>query len=128
MLAVSSVDLNFYGKLGQAIDKISQHLNLGELDRTSVTSGLGLVVDYDTRDNLFYPTQGYQLSAEYMVYDEALGSDYNYYSLSLSGQVYIPLSPSWNLAFGGNYQNFSSDDALITPTAKPYVSLRAVVV
>ncbi|MEZ8823947.1 BamA/TamA family outer membrane protein [Vibrio amylolyticus] len=126
VLAVSSVDLNFYGKLGQAIDKLSQHFNLEELDSASVTSGLGLVVDYDTRDNLFYPTQGYQLSAEYMAYDEAIGSDYSYQNLSLNGQIYLPLSDAWNLAFAGNYQHFSSDELLIAPTTKPYVALRGV--
>lgn len=64
-LAVSSVDLNFYWKLGLAINKLSQHLDLEELDSASVTSGLGLVVDYD----LFYPTQGIKLRAEYMTHD-----------------------------------------------------------
>lgn len=37
VLAVSNVDLNFYGKLGQAIDKLSQHIDLEELGNTSVT-------------------------------------------------------------------------------------------
>lgn len=118
VLAISSVDFEFYGKLGQ-------YLNF-DMDNQSITSGLGIVADYDTRDNLFYPKSGYQLTAEYMVYDETLASDYNYQNLSVNGEVYIPLSSSWNLAIAGNYQNFSSDDLLLTPTAKPYVAMRGV--
>lgn len=40
------------------------------LGEQAVTSGLGFVVDYDTRDNIFYPTRGYRFEADYMVYDE----------------------------------------------------------
>lgn len=126
MAAVSSVEFDFYGKLGEVVDKVSERFDIDGLDSDSVTSGLGLLVDYDTRDNLFYPKKGYQIAAEYMVYDEALGSDYNYQNLSVDGQIYLPLSESWNLAFAGNYQNFHSDDRLLTPTAKPYVALRGV--
>ncbi|WP_431786828.1 BamA/TamA family outer membrane protein [Vibrio harveyi] len=103
------------------VDKVMQKI----LGRDSVTSGLGLIAEYDKRDNYFYPKSGYSISAEYMFYDEALGSDQEYQTLAVDGQVYIPLNDQWNLAFAGNYQKFNSD-SVVTPTAQPYVSLRGV--
>lgn len=92
----------------------------------SVTSGLGIEAEYDTRDNLFYPTKGYKLSADYMVYDEAIGSDYNYRNFNIEGEAYIPISKKWTLGVAANYQNFEQKDLFVSPTAKPYVSLRGV--
>ncbi|WP_135457871.1 BamA/TamA family outer membrane protein [Vibrio echinoideorum] len=96
------------------------------LGNESVTSGLGLEAEYDTRDNLFYPTKGYKLSADYMVYDDAIGSDYNYRNLNIDGEAYIPITQKWMLGLAANYQNFDQQDRLVSPTAKPYVSLRGV--
>ncbi|GAM76351.1 outer membrane protein [Vibrio ishigakensis] len=96
------------------------------LGEQAVTSGLGLVVDYDTRDNIFYPTRGYRIEADYMVYDEAIGSDYNYRNLNLDGQAFIPLANKWTLGLAGNYQNFEQGDGFVSPTSKPYVDIRGV--
>ncbi|WP_299688173.1 BamA/TamA family outer membrane protein [uncultured Vibrio sp.] len=92
----------------------------------SVSSGLGLEAEYDTRDNIFYPTKGYKLTADYMVYDEAIGSDHNYRNLNIDGQAFIPISKKWTLGLAANYQNFDQQDLVVPPTAKPYVSLRGV--
>lgn len=96
------------------------------LGKQAVTSGLGLVAEYDTRDNIFYPTRGYRVELDYMVYDDAIGSDYNYRSLNLDGQAFIPIVRKWTLGVAGNYQNFTQGDGAISPTSKPYVSLRGV--
>ncbi|MEZ9189269.1 glyceraldehyde-3-phosphate dehydrogenase [Vibrio crassostreae 9ZC13] len=96
------------------------------LGNESVTSGLGLEAEYDTRDNLFYPTKGYKLSADYMVYDDAIGSDYNYRNLNIDGEAYIPITNKWTLGLAANYQSFEQQDLFVSPTAKPYVSLRGV--
>ncbi|MDO6762150.1 BamA/TamA family outer membrane protein [Agarivorans sp. 1_MG-2023] len=92
----------------------------------SITSGLGFIAEYDTRDNIFYPTRGYKLNADYMIYDKKLGSDWDYQNLNVDGEVYLPLGRKWNLAFAGNYQLFSSDELFLSPTARPYVGLRGV--
>ncbi|MGY5453373.1 BamA/TamA family outer membrane protein [Agarivorans sp. MS3-6] len=104
------------------IDKLLK-LALGE---GSMTSGLGLIAEYDTRNNLFFPTKGYTVNAEYMVYDEAIGSKWNYQNLAVDGQVFIPLANSWTLAFAGNYQYFHSNESFLSPTVRPYVDLRGV--
>lgn len=115
--AVSSVESD-----NEIVSKIMQYA-LGD---EAVSSGLGLLVDYDTRDNMFYPTKGFQLSADYMIYDEALGSDYNYDHFNFDGQGFVPLAPKWTLGLAGNYQYFKEKDTQVTPTSKPYVKLRGV--
>ncbi|TCV23881.1 BamA/TamA family outer membrane protein [Vibrio crassostreae] len=96
------------------------------LGNESVTSGLGLEAEYDTRNNLFYPTKGYRFSADYMVFDDAIGSDSNYRNLNVEAEGYIPVSEKWTLGLAGNYQNYEQGDGFVSPTAKPYVELRGV--
>lgn len=91
-----------------------------------VTSGLGLIGEYDTRDNIFYPTKGYMVGVEYMIYDEKLGSTYSYQHLTIDGEVYIPIAERWTLAFAGDYQYYNSSEVVLSPTVKPYVGLRGV--
>ncbi|CAK1851743.1 Surface antigen-like protein [Vibrio crassostreae] len=107
-------------------------LNLPYLNKSlkvnddSVTSGIGLTAEYDTRDNLFYPTKGYKLSADYMIYDDVVGSDYNYRNLNIDGEAYIPVTDKWTLGLAANYQNYDKRDRRFSPTSKPYVELRGV--
>lgn len=44
-------------------------------------SGIGLTSKYDTRDNNFYPTKGYNSILSYEYFSEAYGSDFNYHLL-----------------------------------------------
>lgn len=106
-------------------DGINDLLDL-TIGSETVTSGLGLLLDYDTRNNFFYPTEGYQINAEYMAYNDAIGSDHNYNKLNINGEVYIPVAEDWTVAFAGNYQKFDSDETILTPTVKPYVELRGI--
>ncbi|MGR5175009.1 BamA/TamA family outer membrane protein [Vibrio parahaemolyticus] len=96
------------------------------LGKDTTISGLGLLAEYDTRDNLFYPKSGYKVAADYMVYDKKLGSDANYRKLGVDGEVFIPLADKWTLAFAGNYQQLDSDELALSPTTQPYVKLRGV--
>ncbi|QIR13388.1 BamA/TamA family outer membrane protein [Shewanella aestuarii] len=104
------------------VDRILQAL-LGE---NTMTSGLGLVAEYDTRDNLFFPKNGYKFSAEYMVYDDAIGSDTNYATLGANGEAYFPLSHKWTFAVAASYDEIYEKDTKLSPTTKPYVELRGV--
>ncbi|OIQ26782.1 BamA/TamA family outer membrane protein [uncultured Vibrio sp.] len=96
------------------------------LGKEQITSGLGLTADYDTRNNLFYPTKGYQFAAQYMVYDDKVGSDQEYQKLDVDGQVYVPLAQKWTLSFAGNYQYFNTEERFLSPTTQPYIKLRGV--
>lgn len=117
VLAISKVESD-----NKVVDKVFEFA-LGD---KSITSGLGLYLDYDKRNSFFYPTQGYRLQAETMVYDEKIGSDSNYSNTSYKGEGYVPLSRKWNLGFAGSYQKFSTDDVFVSPTTKPYIDLRGI--
>jgi hypothetical protein len=51
-------------------------------------SQLGLVVGYDSRDNLFSPTRGIKADFEALFADEAIGSDSDFQKYKLSGLFY----------------------------------------
>lgn len=72
---------------------------LGSTEGT--VSGLGLVMNWDTRDNIFCCSSGnyHQLSAT--LYRKTLGSDYNFTSYKLDLRKYVSLFSSHVLAFQG---------------------------
>lgn len=56
--------------------------------KNGITSGLGVTMDYDTRDNVFYPTNGVYHQLSGMFFSEVLGSDYNFQKLILDMRFY----------------------------------------
>lgn len=96
------------------------------LGETSTSSGLGIMAEYDTTDNLFWPGQGVALSAEYQFYGHFLGGDYRYDLMTLDGKYYLPLSPRWILSLAANYQMLSHQDKHLPPMARPYIALRGI--
>jgi outer membrane protein assembly factor BamA len=64
-----------------------------------ISSGLGLVFNWDSRDNIFFPSKGsfHQLTPVYSA--SFLGSDFEYFSLTWDSRKYIALHPSHILAF-----------------------------
>ncbi|MGZ9899787.1 BamA/TamA family outer membrane protein [Shewanella gaetbuli] len=104
------------------IDKLLSTL----IGSESAMSGLGINAEYDTRNNIFFPNKGFIVEAEYMAFRDSFGSDYNYDTANLSGEVYVPINKKWTWAFAGDYQYFNSDTTGLPPTLKPYVNLRGV--
>jgi len=58
----------------------------------SIVSMPGLVVEFDTRDNIFTPDKGLRIRASMGLSDKAVGSDYDYQNLSMYVYGYRPLS------------------------------------
>ncbi|WP_295894338.1 BamA/TamA family outer membrane protein [uncultured Vibrio sp.] len=93
----------------------------------TTASGLGLTAEYDTKNSFFFPTDGYSVNAEYMLYRDAFGSDNSYDMFELSGQSFHPISKDWTLAFAASYESLTKKEAgLLPPLAKPYVKLRGI--
>ncbi len=91
------------------------------------TSGLGAVVEFDSRDNPFNPQQGYYLSANYTVFDDAIGSDVDYDSFQFAGLGYWELSEHWNLGLRLQLDGVeASDDERLPPYIPPFVDLRGI--
>lgn len=96
------------------------------LGESSISSSFGVVVEYDTTDNFFWPQRGVSFKGEYQFYGQALGGDYRYDLLTLDGKVYLPLNPSWTLSLAGSYQTLSQQDKHLSPMARPYIDLRGI--
>lgn len=104
------------------IDYFERHL-----DNSFTTSGLGLVLEYDSRDNPFNPQRGYYYSANYTVFDEAIGSDVDYDSYQVAGLNYWELGERWNLGLRLQVDavNANGDEAL-PPYIPPFIDMRGV--
>jgi len=62
-------------------------------------SSLGLVVKYDSRDNLFYPTKGYLAELSYQIDDKKIGASFNNNRFIFDGSTYITTKFSHTMAF-----------------------------
>ncbi|HAV1831644.1 TPA: BamA/TamA family outer membrane protein [Enterobacter hormaechei subsp. steigerwaltii] len=96
------------------------------LGESSISSGGGIIAEYDTTDNFFWPVQGVNLSGEYQVYGHFLGGDYHYDLLTLDGKYYVPLTPRWTLSLASTYQMLSHQERHLPPLARPYIALRGI--
>jgi len=75
-----------------------------------LTSGLGLVLTYDSRNNIFYPASGgyYEIAAA--IFSEILGSDYNYTKTIIDLRKYLRIADDQIIAVQMFY-NFVSSSA-----------------
>jgi hypothetical protein len=89
---------------------------------TSIGKG-GIVVDYDTRDNMFYPNHGTYAEFEADFARGGFGSSTSFDMQTAKAYRWIELSPRWVLGLRVD-TGFSQGD--IPFFAQPYVSLRGV--
>jgi Omp85 superfamily domain len=83
---------------------------LSQIELNAQLSAIGLRIQYDTRDNEFYPTDGtlFDLKANY--YGDFLGSDFDFRSTTLSYSRYLAITEGQVLALRG-VAEFESDNA-----------------
>jgi len=62
-------------------------------------SGFGILLNMDTRDNIFSPGSGSYFQLSGTLFNEIFGSDYNYNKLNFDFRQYLPLSVSQVIAF-----------------------------
>ncbi len=89
------------------------------------TSGLGVIVEYDTRDNVFTPKRGLQYQFERLWYRDAIASDIDYELTRFQGLNYFEVSPRWHLGVKFSSEYADSDD-LLPPFVTPAISLRGI--
>ena len=63
-----------------------------------LTSGLGLVLTYDTRNNIFYPVRGGYYEIATTVFSGGIGSDYNYAKTLIDLRRYLRIADNQVLA------------------------------
>ncbi|MEX3019189.1 BamA/TamA family outer membrane protein [Kluyvera sp. STS39-E] len=96
------------------------------LGENSTSSALGVIAEYDSTDNFFWPQRGVSLTGQYQFYGHTFGGDYRYDMLTLDGKIFLPLNPTWTLSLATNYQSLSHKDAHLPPMASPYIQLRGI--
>lgn len=73
------------------------------------SSGVGLLLDWDTRDRIFSATSGGFHQASFVTYKDALGSDYDFTRYGLDLRRYLSILPSHTLALQG-FSEFSTGE------------------
>ncbi|WP_439135092.1 BamA/TamA family outer membrane protein [Pseudomaricurvus sp.] len=91
------------------------------------TSGLGFTVEYDTLNNPLNPEKGFSYSANYIRFDEAIGSDVEYDNYRFVGLNYWQLNDKFNLGIRMQLDVVDADDGeRLPPYVPPFVDLRGV--
>ncbi|AKC88153.1 hypothetical protein WQ53_03005 [Pseudoxanthomonas suwonensis] len=94
-----------------------------DLDFEQVSSGLGLALEYDSRDNPFTPSRGYLFQVQGNAYLPAIGSDVEFQSYRLHGYGFWPLGG--HLVLGGR-ADVRRVDGDVPFYRLPYIDLRGV--
>ncbi|MFV2059656.1 MAG: BamA/TamA family outer membrane protein, partial [Gammaproteobacteria bacterium] len=121
----ANISLNSLGDIGSLLppdysDKLKALFN-----QDVTTSGLGFNLEYDTRDNIFSPGQGYRYTLEQLWFREGFSSDVNYELIRFQGLNYWPVSEKWQLGLKLNSE-YAKTDELLPPFATPSISLRGI--
>jgi len=95
------------------------------LTQTITTSGIGFTLEYDTRDNVFSPSQGLKYDLTTLWFDENIGSDVDYLLSELSALHYFKLNKHWRTAFRVEV-NYADADGFLPPYATPYINMRGI--
>jgi hypothetical protein len=66
--------------------------------REGTVSGIGVMLNLDSRDNIFAPTRGEWIEFSARFYNEILGSSFNYSDFKLNVRKYIPVFKSHIIA------------------------------
>lgn len=97
------------------------------LNRTTDTSGIGLLAEYDTRNNPFNPETGYDYSASYEWFDHDIGSDVDYTATNVTALNYWTLADRYLIGLRLQYDGIDADDdTRLPPYVPPSVVLRGI--
>jgi outer membrane protein assembly factor BamA len=90
---------------------------------TTNTGGLRPAVSYDSRNNIFTPTDGFLAELSAGIYSAALGSDREFQKAAFVAIDYLPLTPALTLGLRGDA---SASFGAVPFYARPFVSMRGV--
>jgi hypothetical protein len=109
-----TADINFTGDIAT---------ELGATDIERKIGKLGLVVDYDSRDNMFYPSKGSYAEIEAQFARDAFGSSKGFDNYRARAYTWLPLSSKWVLGLRGDVETTQGD---VPFYAQPFIDLRGV--
>lgn len=109
------------------LEKLVNRYLDNHLGETSRNSGLGVLMEYDSRDNPMSPQSGLYYSANYVWFGDSIGSDANYGSYTLEGLNYWNVNEHFNFALRMQYDGIEvSDSTRLAPYVAPYIDLRGI--
>lgn len=104
-------------------DKIGDIPGLPNGDLDDATGGLGLIIHYDSRDNIISPDSGHLAKLHAMVNNEAFGGDYDYTKIKAYSYSYWPLLE--RVVLGVRIEgDFMDGDAPFYDV--PYINMRGI--
>ena len=109
---------------GNFTNKIPSDL-LPDLSTNIVTSGAGLTIEYDSRDNFYSPADGLKYELNYLWFDDVIGSDVDYTLTELTALNYFKITDHWRTAFRVE-ANYVDSEQVLPPYATPYISMRGI--
>jgi len=109
---------------GNIMSKIPSDLRPA-LSTNIVTSGAGLTLEYDSRDNFFSPTDGLKYELNYLWFDDVIGSDVDYTLTELTALNYFKITEHWRTAIRVE-ANYVDSEQILPPYATPYISMRGI--
>ena len=109
---------------GNFTNKIPSDL-LPALSTNIVTSGAGLTIEYDSRDNFYSPADGLKYELNYLWFDDVIGSDVDYTLTELTALNYFKITDHWRTAFRVE-ANYVDSEQVLPPYATPYISMRGI--
>lgn len=109
---------------GNIMSKIPSDLRPA-LSTNIVTSGAGLTLEYDSRDNFFSPTDGLKYELNYLWFDDVIGSDVDYTLTELTALNYFKITDHWRTAIRVE-ANYVDSEQILPPYATPYISMRGI--
>ena len=68
------------------------------------TVGMGVVLQRDTRNHVYAPTQGSLIEAQAYRYDQALGSDYGFSTFQANARTFVEVAPDHVLHARGDFR------------------------
>jgi outer membrane protein assembly factor BamA len=74
-----------------------------------IVSGPGAILKYDSRNEAFYPTEGFFIEAEYSVFSDSTGSSFSFDSLQTDLRSYFSIRQNHILAMQVKYDYTSGD-------------------
>lgn len=90
------------------------------------TSGLGVVLEYDSRDNVFSPHQGYAYRFDYLRFDDAIASDVEFNLLRIVGTNFWQLGQKWRISLKLHSEHAMNVEGILPPYATPQLELRGI--
>lgn len=106
-------------------DKPLEDLFRSLLTSEVTTSGLGVSLQFDNRDNFFSPQSGYSYTLDITRFDDAIGSDIEYDLFDFEGLNYFKINDDFHLGLKLAAEHVATN-TLLPPFAMPSMRIRGV--